>query len=244
MLVRVALDTFSVPLLRTPDALGLSIVQYQYLGTLDGCDCFCAELPDSCDTPQGMAFHGLWKLYGHLEENLYKVTVRAVQIVDWNRTHQFCGKCGEHTVSKKEMRAKECPKCGLMMYPRISPAVIVLVVREDRMLLARAKRFESNLYSVLAGFVEPGETLEETVQREIKEEVGIDVKDINYFGSQPWPFPDSLMIAFTANYAGGEIKVDGEEIVDAGWFKVGSLPEIPGDISIARRLIDRFTKNI
>jgi NAD+ diphosphatase len=126
------------------------------------------------------------------------------------------------------------------MFPRISPAVIVLVEHEDMILLARANRFQGELYSVLAGFVEPGETLEEAVRREIKEEVGIDVKDIHYFGSQPWPFPDSLMIAFTASYAGGDIKVDGDEITTAGWFKAGNLPEIPGSISIARKLIDWY----
>ncbi|MCX5813146.1 MAG: NAD(+) diphosphatase [Proteobacteria bacterium] len=241
MLVRVAGDAVSVPLLTIPAELGLSIVHHHYLGILDGRDCFSAELPDTCDAPEGTMFQGLWKLYGHLEESLYKVAVRAIQIADWDRTHQFCGRCGGQTTNREDIRAKECPNCHFIMFPRISPAVIVLVEHEDMVLLARAKRFQGDLYSVLAGFVEPGETLEETVQREIKEEVGIDVKDIRYFGSQPWPFPDSLMIAFIASYAGGRIKIDGEEIADAGWFKAGNLPEIPGNISIARRLIDWFT---
>jgi NAD+ diphosphatase len=241
MLVRVAGETVSVPLLTMPAELGLSTVRHHYIGTLDSCDCFSAESPDACETPEQTLFQGLWELHGHLEENLYKVAVRAVQIADWDRTYQFCGKCGGKTMDREDIRAKECPNCGFIMFPRISPAVIVLVEHENSVLLARANRFHGNLYSVIAGFVEPGEALEETVQREIKEEVGIDVKDICYFGSQPWPFPDSLMIAFTASYAGGEIKVDGEEIADAGWFKAGNLPEIPGNISIARRLIDWFT---
>jgi NAD+ diphosphatase len=241
MLVRFVGNTASIPLTNAPDELGLSILRQHYLGALDGCDCFSAELSDTCDVPEGSIFEGLWKLYGHLEESLYKVAVRAVQIVDWDRTHQFCGRCGSQTTIREDMRAKECPECGFIMFPRISPAVIVLVEDEDMVLLARAKRFQGDLYSVLAGFVEPGETLEETVQREIKEEVGIDVNNIRYFGSQPWPFPDSLMIGFTAKYAGGEIKVDGEEIVSAKWFKAGNLPEIPGSISIARKLIDWFT---
>jgi NAD+ diphosphatase len=241
MLVRTAGDALSVPLLTVPAESGLPTARHHYIGTLDGCDCFSAELQDTCDIPEGTIFQGLWKLYGHLEESLYRVAVRAVQIADWDRTHQFCGRCGEETTNREDIRAKECPKCGFIMFPRISPSVIVLVEHEDMVLLARARRFEGNLYSVLAGFVEPGETLEEAVQREIKEEVGIDVKDMRYFGSQPWPFPDSLMIAFTASYAGGEIKVDGEEIASAGWFKAGNLPEIPGNISIARRLIDWFT---
>ncbi len=241
MLVRVIGDTASIPMMKWPDELGLSIVCRHYLGTLDGRDCFTAELSDTCEAPEGTVFQGLWKLYAYLEESLYKVAVRATQIVDWDRTHRFCGRCGEQTINKKDARAKECPKCGFTMFPRISPAVIVLVEQEDMVLLARANRFQGDLHSVLAGFVEPGETLEEAVHREIKEEVGIDVKDIRYFQSQPWPFPDSLMIAFTASYAGGEIKADGEEIAAAGWFKAESLPEIPGNISIARRLIDWFT---
>jgi len=108
------------------------------------------------------------------------------------------------------------------------------------LLLARARRFPTAMYSVLAGFVEPGESLEETVAREVKEEVGLLLKDIRYFGSQPWPFPHSLMIGFTATYAGGEITLDDDEIVDAGWYTVDQLPPLPGKISIARKLIDWF----
>jgi NAD+ diphosphatase len=138
------------------------------------------------------------------------------------------------------MNAKECPGCGFLSFPRISPAVIVLVEKENRVLLARVKRFTTELYSVLAGFVEPGETLEETVRREVEEEVGIKVKNLRYFGSQPWPFPDSLMIGFTADYESGEIKIDETEIADAGWYDPDRLPTIPGKISIARELIDWF----
>jgi NAD+ diphosphatase len=138
------------------------------------------------------------------------------------------------------MCAKECPQCGLIDFPRISPAVIVLVERDKKVLLARSSRFKDELYSVLAGFVDPGETLEEAVRREVKEEVNIEVSNIRYFGSQPWPFPDSLMIAFTAQYSGGEIHVDGTEILDTNWFDPDKLPTIPGKISIARALIDWF----
>jgi NAD+ diphosphatase len=137
-------------------------------------------------------------------------------------------------------RAKICPKCGLVAYPRLSPAVIVAVLRDNCILLAHSHRFPAKFYSVLAGFVEPGETLEECVEREVYEEVGIRVRAIRYFGSQPWPFPDSLMIAFTANYAGGEIRIDHSEIADANWFSANDLPHIPPKISIARQLIDWF----
>jgi NAD+ diphosphatase len=126
------------------------------------------------------------------------------------------------------------------MFPRISPAVIVLVERQEKVLLARASRFTENLYSVLAGFAEPGETLEDTVMREIREEVGVEVSDIRYFGSQPWPYPDSLMIGFTASWAAGEIAADNDEITDARWFTVDNLPKIPDKLSISRSLIDWF----
>jgi NAD+ diphosphatase len=137
-------------------------------------------------------------------------------------------------------RAKKCPNCGLLHFPRLAPAIIVAIERGDRLLMARSRRFTTGMYSVLAGFVEPGESLEETVAREVKEEVGISLKDIKYFGSQPWPFPHSLMIGFTATYASGEIVMDDSEIEDAGWFTVDSLPPLPGKISIARKLIDGF----
>jgi len=141
---------------------------------------------------------------------------------------------------KTTERAKECPQCGLLHFPRLAPAIIVLVERGNELLLARSRHFLPGMYSVLAGFVEPGESLEEAVLREVKEEVGVEVKDIKYFGSQPWPFPHSLMIGFTATYTGGEISLNDEEIEEAGWFTVDNLPSIPGKISIARKLIDGF----
>ncbi len=188
-----------------------------------------------------MDFSGLRGLFGVLNEDLYGVAVRALSIINWENTHQFCSNCGSRAQKRNDMLAIQCARCGFTMFPRISPAIIVLVERGKKVLLARASRFKEDLYSVIAGFVEPGETLEQTVAREIKEETGIDVKDIRYFGSQPWPFPDSLMIAFTTRYAGGEIAVDNEEIIEAKWFAADKLPNIPGKISIARSLIDWFT---
>jgi NAD+ diphosphatase len=141
---------------------------------------------------------------------------------------------------QKVERAKRCPQCGLLHFPRLAPAIIVLIERGDRLLLARARRFPTAMYSVLAGFVEPGESLEEAVAREVKEEVGLSLRDIRYFGSQPWPFPDSLMIGFTAEYADGVVMVDNNEILDARWFGAEDMPEIPGKVSISRALIDHF----
>ena len=167
-----------------------------------------------------------------------------MQIVAWDRTHQFCGRCATPTETLTNQRARRCPACGLTSYPRISPAIIIAVIRRDahgaRILLARNHRFPAGRYSVLAGFVEPGESLEECAQREVLEEVGIRIKNIRYFKSQPWPFPNSLMIGFTAEYDEGEIKLEESEIADAGWFAADNLPQLPPRMTIARKLIDWF----
>jgi len=220
--------------------LGLTPLREHYLGRLDHRPCYAAEVAEGTIPPAGMAFEGLRQVYGRLDEDLFWVAARAVQIVDWDRTHQFCGRCGVPLRTRTAERAKECPQCGLLHFPRLAPAIIVLVARGNQLLLARSRHFMPGMYSVLAGFVEPGESLEEAVVREVMEEVGIQIKDIKYFGSQPWPFPHSLMIGFTATYAGGEISLDDEEIEDAGWFTAEKLPRIPGKISIARKLIDGF----
>jgi NAD+ diphosphatase len=243
LLVRMEGGLQSIPVLRDgPQDLGLKPLRYHFLGSLDGEACYSAEVAEGVDPPPGMLFSGLRSLYDSLDGTLYRVAVVAVQIVDWDRMHRYCGRCGERTEYKEGVRAKECRRCGLVSFPRISPAVIVAVERGEKLLLARANRFPAAFYSVLAGFVEPGETLEEAVAREVKEEVGLELTNIRYFGSQPWPFPDSLMIGFTAQYAGGEICVDETEIVDAGWFEADELPLLPGKISIARQLIDWFVE--
>jgi NAD+ diphosphatase len=222
--------------------LGLTVLRQQYLGTLDGLPCYAAEVDGREEAPSGMAFVGLRTLFGQMGESFFGAALTAVHLVEWDRTSLFCGRCGAGLTLRRDVRAKECGRCGLLVFPRISPAVIVLVERGDLVLLARAARFTDGFYSVLAGFVEPGESLEEAVSREVEEETAITVKDIQYFGSQPWPFPDSLMVAFTARYAAGEIRIDGNEILDGQWFTVDNLPMIPGKISIARRLIDWFVE--
>jgi len=229
-----------LPLLNGLEALPLRALRKQYLGTMNGHSCLTAECEADVPLPARMEFHGLRKLYGALDEERFWVAGRAFQIMDWNRTHQHCGKCGSPTKDKTDERAKVCPACGTVSFPRMSPAVIVAVVRDKSILLAHAARFTGAMYSVLAGFVEPGESLEDCVRREVKEEAGVELKNICYFGSQPWPFPNSLMVGFTAEYAGGEITMDEKEIVDARWFGADHLPMIPDKISIARKLIDWF----
>lgn len=220
--------------------LGVTPLRTQYLGTLGGDHCFAAEVDHDTEPPEGMRFEGLRALYGRLPDDLFYLAGRAVQIIAWDRTHQFCGQCGTRTVYHHVDRATECPHCGLVNYPRIAPAVIVAVERGDELLMARNPNFPAAFFSVLAGFVEAGESLEETVRREIREEVSIEVAEIRYFGSQSWPFPNSLMIGFTATYASGEIRIDPREVAEASWFRYDALPRVPPRLSIARRLIDAF----
>jgi NAD+ diphosphatase len=241
LLIKISNDTYTIPDTSDLAESNLSPGRSQYLGTLDSRPCYAAELTGSQLETVNFKFKELRALFGSLNEDLIWVAGRANQLVDWSRTHQYCGVCGRPTEDKTDERAKFCPQCGLVNYPRLSPAIIVAVLKNNQILLARNKRFKLPFYSVLAGFVEPGETLEECVQREIREEVGLTVKNIRYFGSQPWPFPNSLMIAFIANYANGEITIDGSEIIDAAWFSKDTLPQIPPSISIARQLIDWFT---
>jgi NAD+ diphosphatase len=233
-------DRAGLPCLIDPDSVEMFAARKHYLGRLEGRDCYAIELESRAVIPEGMALHGLRGLFGRLDERLFSIAGRAIQVLDWDRTHQFCGRCGARTVDHPTERAKICPECRLSNYPRLSPAVIVLVRKGDQILLGRAHNFPGAFYSTLAGFVEPGETLEDTVRREIFEEVGIEVKNIRYFGSQPWPFPNSLMIGFTAEYAAGEITIDNNEIKDAGWFHRDNMPNIPSPISISRQLIDSY----
>jgi NAD+ diphosphatase len=169
---------------------------------------------------------------------IFALAGRATQLLDWQKNHRFCGQCGTPTIKKADELSMQCPSCGLLAYPRISPAVMVLVRDGDKLLLARSPHFKPGVYSALAGFVEPGETLEECAKREVREEVGIEIANLRYFHSQPWPFPNSLMVAFFADYAGGSLKPDPNEIEAADWFSPDALPVLPEPISISRRLID------
>ena len=240
MLVRLSEEEAEIPTASILASRNITPLHRQYLGSLDGKHCFAAGLNDTQRIPEGMALKNLRRLYGALGDELFWIGGKGFQLINWDRTTQFCGRCGHPTENSSSERAKVCPACELRNYPRISPAVIVAVTKKDRILLARAFRFPMKIYSVIAGFVEPGETLEQCIRREIKEEVNIEVRDIRYFGSQPWPFPNSLMIAFTAEYCGGKIRIDNREIMDAGWYRAHELPGIPDKVSIARRLIDSF----
>lgn len=242
LLVKPTDTAVSIPVARDLAELNIRGVDDVYLGKLGGADCYAVDLPGTLTWPDNLFAREFRPVLDELSAEHVAVALRAAHVVHWRRVHRRCGRCGALLVDWDQERARKCMKCGLVFFPRISPAIIVAVVRDGRILLASESRFSSGLHGVLAGFVEPGETLEDCVRREIFEEVGIEVTDVKYFGSQPWPFPDSLMIAFTAEYAGGEIAIDKREILRAGWFAPEDLPRIPSRVSIARALIDWFAK--
>ncbi|MFB1482420.1 NAD(+) diphosphatase [Corallococcus sp. RDP092CA] len=225
-------------------ALAETAAGAHFLGVLGETDCYASPVPGGFTPPEGMKFVPARSLYKQVDEATFAVAGRALSIVEWDLNHRFCGKCGAATQLVPGERARRCPVDHTPFYPRISPAVIVLITRGDEMLLARNASFPEPFFSTVAGFVDPGESLEETVRREVKEEVGVDLEDVTYFGSQPWPFGRSLMVGFMAEYAGGDITVDGKEIAEARWFGVDDLPRIPPRLSIARHLIDTFIDRV
>jgi NAD+ diphosphatase len=225
--------------LRSWDA---AVIRYQYLGTLGDEPCWSAELRSEVSVPETATLSGLRALYDVLPESHYAIAGRAAQIVAWDRDHQHCGRCGAPTERVAGERGRHCASCNLTAYPRVSPAIIVLIERDDRILLARGRAFVPRRFGIIAGFVEPGESLEDAVCREVREEVGIELTDIDYFGSQPWPFPHGIMIGFQANHLSGEIALGDGELAEAGWYGREDLPEIPAKLSIARRLIDDWAE--
>ena len=235
-------EVVRVPRVSVPEDLGLDAPFKWEVGALNGSRCWTGEVPPEAEAPEEMAFRDLRGIFASVNEEFFGVAGRAKQVVAWHSTHRFCGRCGGETEPFAGEMAMRCTRCGMMHYPRVSPAVIVRVRRGDQVLLARSPGFPPGLYSVLAGFVEPGESIEDTVRRELREEVGIEVDNLRYFGSQSWPFPNSLMIAFTADYAGGQLTPEPGEIEAAAWYAPDQLPQLPPRVSIARRMIDDFAR--
>lgn len=213
-------------------------VRRQFLGYWGERPCYALEI-DEVEQPDPMQFQkgNLYHILGRVDERLFALAGRAQQLLDWERDHRFCGRCGNAMEVDHAERAMRCDPCRVINYPRISPCVIVLVTRGEHMLLARNANFPQPMYSTLAGFIEAGETAEETLAREVQEEVGVQVKNLRYFQSQSWPFPNQLMLGFFADYAGGEIVCDEVEIADAQWFHPSELPMIPPVASISGQLI-------
>jgi len=221
-----------------PAGIPGSLERVQYLGHRNSTPCYAAEIAAGTAPLTGWEYSGVRELFGRVPDDELAIAALAVQIIDFDRTTQFCGRCGARTRQLRTERAKFCSDCNLITYPQLSPAIIVLVQKGDQILLARSPGFPPGLHSTIAGFVEPGENLEHAVHREVFEEVGIAVENIRYFGSEPWPFPHSFMIGFVADYAGGGITIDNNEIVSAAWFNRNNLPMIPSPLSISRALID------
>ncbi len=215
-----------------------------YLGRYRGTDVFVVDCDDLGPLPQGVQPANLFTLLGRMEQSLFYLAGRAVQIAAWDEAHQFCGRCGTAMEHHENDRAKVCPDCGLVNYPRLSPSIIVLVRRDDEMLLARNVNWPEGMFSTLAGFVEPGESVEQALHREVEEEVGVQVNNLVYKGSQSWPFPNSLMLGYHADYAGGEFRFADGEIAEAHWFKADEPPRIPPPTSISRWLIDAFIEEV
>jgi NAD+ diphosphatase len=230
-----------------------------YLGQLDGIDCWAFTLSD---VPAGFRRAPLRAAMMGFGEPLMGIAGRAAQVLEWDRAHRYCGACGGPTELQLRERARKCPACGHTAYPRLSPAIMVLVWRtvgagppqadcapsgaanavsvganRGEVLLARSPHYVPGVYSALAGFVEAGESLEQCLHREVAEEVGVQVKDLRYYGSQSWPFPHSLMVAYTAQWVSGEIVKQVDEIEDANWYALDALPKIPPRFSISGHLI-------
>lgn len=213
-----------------------------YLGTLDGAPCYGLMLPHEAALPAGLELLGLRALILEGDETAAAVAGQAFQILEWARTHRHCGSCGAPTLPHAADRAVECPECRLVFYPRISPVVMGLVYRHNgsngEILLTRKPGYAPGRYTVVAGFVEAGESLEHCLAREVMEEVGVTIRNPRYFGSQPWPFPNSLVMAFSAEWAGGEARPDLTELEEVRWFSIDALPDLPEPVHISRQLID------
>jgi NAD+ diphosphatase len=201
---------------------------------------FAVQLHPDAEPGSDFEWISLRSLAGRLDAAVFDRWGRAAQILNWQKTHRYCGACGSETVEHPSDMAKVCPTCALSWYPQISPCIIVLITRRKEILLARSPHFRPGMYSTLAGFVEPGESVESTMHREIAEEVAVRITNLRYFGSQPWPFPGQLMLGFFADYESGEIQIDGVEISDAGWFQAEDLPLIPEEGTIAGRMIRHY----
>lgn len=233
-------ETAELPGLDNIESLQEAFIRTHHLGEHHLFDCYCAELPADYVLPTTLKAVGLRDAFNLTHVDWFRPLIRGFSIINWDRNHQFCGQCGKKTEKKPHLFERDCPACGQVYYPRISPSIIVLIRNGNQLLMARSPHFRPGMYGLIAGFIEVGENIEEAVHREVAEEIGIKIKNLRYFNSQPWPFPDSLMIGFMADYDSGDIVIDGNEIIEANWYPYDQLPSHPSRISIAGKLVDAF----
>ena len=205
----------------------------------DGVECVASTVDN---VPFGLHEIGLRDSYDVLSSEKYLRAGKAFELLNWNNSHKYCGYCGALLKATSTI-SKKCTNCGREIWPSISPAIIVLIYDKDRVLLVRSNTFKGSFYGLVAGFVEFGESIEETVVREITEETQLQVENVKYFGSQPWPYPQGIMLGFFAHYKSGEVKLQESELVAGGWFDIHNLPQVPGPASMARKLIDYYIEH-
>ena len=232
-------DTYTIPYGENPPVPVSHTLEVDYR---DGLPARTAELDTPVEGNDRYVHMGLRASWDYISRACYEKAGKAFQLLYWDSHSRFCPVCGTKT-EMKDTIMKKCPACGNEMYPSISAAILVLVRKEDSLLLVHARNFKGTFYSLVAGFLETGETLEECVMREVKEETGLDIKNITYFGNEPWPYPSGLMVGFIADYAGGEISLQDEELSSGAFYTRENLPELPRKLSLARKMIDWWIKN-
>ncbi len=214
-----------------------------YIGKIDDTGCKTCEIDEQVPLPANWRAYDLRALFGLLDETAYSVVGYASQLLYWQRTSRYCPACGALNGSLGESWSRTCPQCGHTGYPPVVPAVLALVHNGEHILLSHKPGWGKR-YSIFAGFVEPGESLEGCVSREVGEEAGITVTDIRYFGSQPWPFPSQLMVGFQARYVSGEPRPDMQELDDVRWFHVDELPNLPPPLSLSYQLVKAWVRTL
>lgn len=233
---QVVVDHSGNPLFAKSNDFRLKDTQQFLIGSFNGTTYFAVQITETSD----FKFEPLRQILVHIDSDIFIPVNAALQILEFNSEHRFCGRCGLQIVASGLERGRRCEPCNLVQYPRISPCIIVLVTRGEEILLARSPRFVDGMYSTLAGFVEAGESVEHACYREIFEEVGVEIENLVYQGSQSWPFKHSLMLGYQADWKSGDIQIDSREIIDAKWFTIEDLPKLPPKASISRGMIDAF----
>jgi NAD+ diphosphatase len=204
-------------------------------------DIYCAEITPDYLLPPPLKLLPLREALNKVAPEWYTIVSKAYAVINWDKYHLFCGRCMTETQKSEEVLERICPTCKNIFYPRISPSVIVLIHKQDQILMARSPHFSKGSFGLIAGFIEPGESAEDAVHREVAEEVGIKIKNLHYYGSQAWPFPDSLMFGFIAEYASGDLVIDHRELEQAGWYHYSDLPGRPSSkVSIGSKILDHF----